>query len=94
MRIVERDRRSEDAKRLDQLDRLSRQNRKLLDGRQRDWDQGFACAIDMFARGATLEEMRTKVRRPQEVPHLARGTRDFDRSEDETKPLRILREEV
>jgi hypothetical protein len=72
---------------LSRLDQLARDKRFLLDRLQRAWDQGFACAVDMLARGATLEQMRDKIRRPQEVPVLARGTRDFDL--DDTQPITV-----
>lgn len=81
MRLIERDRRQATQDREDdllaRLGRAERQVRTLLKRVQDAWDQGFACAIDMAARGATLDELRERVRQPQEVPVLARGTRDF-----------------
>ncbi len=93
LRVVEVDRRSRDRREESDADReqrgqLERQLRRARDQIQRAWDQGFACAIDMLARGATLDEMRSKVRHPQAVPVLARGTRDFG-TEDVTKPINL-----
>lgn len=71
---------------VEEVQRLQRQLRAERDRNSRAWDQGFACAIDMFARGATLEDMRAKVRHPGSVPILARGTRR-DLDEPDTRPI-------
>lgn len=101
MKIRELDRRSADRRARDDLDRTTRQLRKALDRNARAFDQGFASAVTCLhslleergwrldRRGCerVLDALRAKVRRPQEIPRFARGTRDF--SEDETQPLMV-----
>lgn len=86
MRIKEVDSRplwQRDPDLVDEIGHLQNQLRRAIDRNQRAWD--LACAVDMVARGCTLEDLRAKIRRPQEVPVLARGTRDFDL--DDTQPI-------
>jgi hypothetical protein len=68
-------------------DRLSRQNRQLLEQRSRDFDQGMSCAAEMFAAGASVDDVRAKIRKPGGHA-LARGTKEF--RERDTQPFQPL----
>lgn len=82
LKVVEVDRRARDiraesAHSRDERNRLTQQLRAALGQKKRAFDQGFAAAIEMLERGATIERLREMVRPDGAV--LARGTRDFDR---------------
>lgn len=105
-----KDRRESDADVRDRLNKASRQLRTAMDRNARAFDQGFAAAIVMIAslfearswcasdRAACediLTNLRSRVRRPQEVPRLARGTKDAIKSpvsaeEADTVPISIV----
>ncbi len=72
--------------------------RFALDRVQRAWDQGYACAVDMLVRlqldglgiEDIIENLQFRVRHPQAVPVLARGTRDdMTPLEKDTVPLDV-----
>lgn len=68
LNVVERDRRSlsvrnESLRVRDERNMLDRQLKRALDQRQRDWEAGFAAALDMVARGT-----RETVATPEDEP--------------------------
>lgn len=80
----------------------SKSLRFAMERMQRAWDQGFACAVDMLARlhadevpvPEILENLRGRVRHPQAVPVLARGTRSMEPrerpgTEEDTVPITV-----
>ena len=99
---IERDRRSKerreaDADVRDRLNKTTRQLRTALNRIANQFDIGYAQAISDAALlccprcDQKLDNLRAKVRRPQEVPQLARGTRELNPpSEADTVPIEVV----
>lgn len=80
----------------EERDRLTRQLRAASEKSTKAWDEGFAAAVDMMRRGASMDQMYSMMRGvPPELPNLARaGTREFvgipmetAESEEKTEPM-------